>query len=500
MLLDIVKKGATDRSVTLRIIDSADGTPETGVVFNTSGIDLWYRREGAAVTSVTEATLAALTTAHADGGFLHVSHGVYRFDLPDAAFATGANYVDIGGTVTGMIVIGGRVRLVDYDPEDTVRLGLTALPNAAAEAAGGLYTRGTGAGQINQPANGRIAVDATHVGGTSQTGRDIGASVLISSGTGTGQLSVTSGVVAANVTQFGGTNATATGGRPEVNASHIAGSAVSTTTAQLGVNVVNAGGTAWASGSLTAGVLAADAITAAKIADGAIDRATFAADTGLQTVRSNTAQAGGASTITLDASASSTTDFYKYALIYLTGGTGAGQAGYCTAYNGTTKVATVSAAWATAPDNTTTFAIFPNGASTVAGTVDANVTQFGGAAGTFASGLPSVNLATDLYHADICFTRDQANTQDEYTVTWFKNGVRLTSGVTSPTIQVVKRADGTDLVAATAMTEVGSTETFKYDATGSSRVTQGEAVLVVVAATIDSGSRTFSRLVSRDST
>ncbi len=128
-LLDIVKKGSTDRSVCIRIIDSTDGTPETGVVFNTSGIDLWYRREGAAVSSITEATLAALTTAHSDGGFLHVSHGYYRLDLPDAAFATGANYVDIGGTVTGMVVIGGRVRLVDYDPEDTVRLGLTALPN-----------------------------------------------------------------------------------------------------------------------------------------------------------------------------------------------------------------------------------------------------------------------------------------------------------------------------------------------------------------------------------
>lgn len=137
-LLDIVKKGSTDRSVPLAIVDSGDGTPETGVVFNTSGIDLWYRREGEAVTSVTEATLAALTTAHTDGGFLHVGHGVYRFDLPDAAFATGANYVDIGGTVTGMVVFGGRVRLVDYDPENAVRLGLTALPNAAADAAGGL--------------------------------------------------------------------------------------------------------------------------------------------------------------------------------------------------------------------------------------------------------------------------------------------------------------------------------------------------------------------------
>jgi len=138
MLHDIVKKNATDRSVTVKIVDSTDGTPETGVVFNTSGIDLWYRREGAELVSITEATLASLTTAHSDGGFLHVGNGVYRLDLPDAAFATGANYVDFGGTVTGMVVIGGRVRLTNMDIEDSVRLGLTALPNAAADAAGGL--------------------------------------------------------------------------------------------------------------------------------------------------------------------------------------------------------------------------------------------------------------------------------------------------------------------------------------------------------------------------
>jgi hypothetical protein len=143
-LIDIVKKGSTDRSVTLRIIDSVAGTPETGVLFNTAGIDLWYRRELSAKVSITEATLAALTTAHADGGFLHIGDGEYRLDLPDAAFATGANHVDIGGTVTDMIVIGGRVRLVNYDPEDTVRLGLTALPNAAADAAGGLIISDAG--------------------------------------------------------------------------------------------------------------------------------------------------------------------------------------------------------------------------------------------------------------------------------------------------------------------------------------------------------------------
>lgn len=48
--------------------------------------------------------------------------------------------------------------------------------------------------------------------GTAQTARDIGASVLISSGTGTGQLSVSSGVISANVTQIKGTTSAGTAG------------------------------------------------------------------------------------------------------------------------------------------------------------------------------------------------------------------------------------------------------------------------------------------------
>lgn len=97
------------------------------------------------------------------------------------------------------------------------------------------------------------------------------------------------------------------------------------------------------------------------VADGAINRATFAADTGLQPARSNTAQAGAASTITLDASASATDDIYRRHLIYLTGGTGAGQSRVCVGYVGSTKVATVSPAWTTTPDNTTTFAVLAIG-------------------------------------------------------------------------------------------------------------------------------------------
>ncbi len=107
-------------------------------------------------------------------------------------------------------------------------------------------------------------------------------------------------------------------------------------------------------------------------------------------------------------------------------------------------------------------------------------------------------LADDLYHADICVTR-QSTTRDEYSVTWFKNGVRVPSGITSPTIQIVKRADGTDLVASTAMTQIGTTGSYKYDASGGEQATLGEANIAIVGATIDGSARSFSRLISRDS-
>ena len=133
-----VKKGSTDVSVIVRVIDATSGTPETSVAYNTAGVDLWYRRDGAASVDITEATLAAVDSAHSDGGFIHINDGYCRLDLPDAAFATGANGVMVGGTFTDMIVVGAYIPLVDYDPYDGVRMGMTALPNAAADAAGGL--------------------------------------------------------------------------------------------------------------------------------------------------------------------------------------------------------------------------------------------------------------------------------------------------------------------------------------------------------------------------
>lgn len=53
--------------------------------------------------------------------------------------------------------------------------------------------------------------NARWIGATAQTGRDIGASVLLSSGTGTGQVSLTSGRVSANITYVNGVQVTGAG-------------------------------------------------------------------------------------------------------------------------------------------------------------------------------------------------------------------------------------------------------------------------------------------------
>jgi hypothetical protein len=57
-----------------------------------------------------------------------------------------------------------------------------------------------------------ILANAKQLGGTNQTGRDIGANVLLSSGSGAGQLDFTSGVVKSNLAQILGTALTETAG------------------------------------------------------------------------------------------------------------------------------------------------------------------------------------------------------------------------------------------------------------------------------------------------
>jgi hypothetical protein len=80
----------------------------------------------------------------------------------------------------------------------------------------------------------------------------------------------------------------------------------------------------------------------------------------LPVLRTNTAQAGAAATITLDAGASTEDEFYAGCLIQCTNNSPAnvqGQTRKILSYDGTTKIATVNANWGTNPSNATTFDI-----------------------------------------------------------------------------------------------------------------------------------------------
>ena len=74
-----------------------------------------------------------------------------------------------------------------------------------------------------------------------------------------------------------------------------------------------------------------------------------------------TAQAGSTNTITLASSETSTNNAAKSMLVCLASGTAANQARIIVAYDGASKVATVSPDWEVIPDNTTKYATVPFG-------------------------------------------------------------------------------------------------------------------------------------------
>jgi hypothetical protein len=83
--------------------------------------------------------------------------------------------------------------------------------------------------------------------------------------------------------------------------------------------------------------------------------------------QSGTAQAGAAATITLAAGASATDSIYNGYGVRIISGPGAGQDRIISGYVGSTKVATLSAAWTTQPTSASTYEVFgfavTNGAS-----------------------------------------------------------------------------------------------------------------------------------------
>jgi hypothetical protein len=363
--------------------------------------------------------------------------GLCEFQFADARYAV-ANAKQMVVTVSGvtnLLQADYEIQLTSTDVDDAVHGGLSALPNTPVTTNGSLITSGTATAQLNPTsggvdlqtilthaatvdANNVLNVSAKYVNGTLQTAGDIYGYLTTNIGALGANLTATATAVWAVATRVltAGTNivlgkGTGITGLNDITAAQAATGIWQDATAgdftvagSIGKSVFTAGNIPGASGGLSivgcqqdlVNAPNATAVTAFQLGiskpgtaqtidfttalptnPGAntLGEALFFAD--ILGGRINTAQAGAATTITLDASASSDTGAYIGDDIYLYGGTGGGIRGTgqrrtVTAYNTSTKVATINRAWDTTPDATTKFMTLPQPLAFLAAT-DATV-------------------------------------------------------------------------------------------------------------------------------
>lgn len=93
---DTIKAGTTSVSLMVRLLDRTAQTPKTGIA-HTDLVSASYWRQGGVRVAITLAALTNLNDAYSSGGWKEVDAtnmpGWYRLDVPDAALATGADWV-----------------------------------------------------------------------------------------------------------------------------------------------------------------------------------------------------------------------------------------------------------------------------------------------------------------------------------------------------------------------------------------------------------------------
>lgn len=443
-----IKAGATSVTVNIFIAStlSTTGAGLTGLVFNTSSLTAYYALPAASSVAITLATLAAVTSSFSSGGFKEIDAtnmpGWYRFDVPNAALASG-RFVSIHFQgATNMAPLPLEIELTGWDNQDAVHGGMSALPNTAVTTNASLLTSGTGTDQLSV-ASGRV-----------DTGKWLGTAVTAATAgipdTNAKNINnvATTSVTTINANQ--GTtqpvNFTGTAGSALVKGDtvDIAGAAVSSTTAQIGTNVVSINSVAassvtavnanqgttqpvnftgtgasalaksdvldWngtaVSAPATAGIpdvnvknwkngtVPAVNVTGVPI----VDVQDWRGDTVSHLVNGAVVAFTAIDSGTVVSSTSTNTDLsvsssfpdvsaFNGSWIVILSGTGKGQTRYIVSYSGTPGFqVVVSPAWVSPPDNTSTYAIIPAGGVDVEAWLQSVVLSTGGA------GKPDVNV------------------------------------------------------------------------------------------------------------
>lgn len=204
-----MQKNVASQKIQLFAFDTTTGAPKTGDAAN---ITAYVSKDHGAVTVLGDTSAAEMDSTNAKG--------VYVFDLTQAetnadelTFSAKSSTSNVSITPRFVTTTPPNFSVASIDSNG--RLDIIKV-------AGTTQTAGDIIGDTNDiqsrlpaalTADGNIKADTLRVGGTLQTARDIGASVLLSSGTGTGQLDFTSGVVKGNLVSILGTALTETSGQ-----------------------------------------------------------------------------------------------------------------------------------------------------------------------------------------------------------------------------------------------------------------------------------------------
>jgi S-adenosylmethionine/arginine decarboxylase-like enzyme len=300
---------ATNPDNTTQFTIVPTGSVDLGAVRGTlsAGSAGYVGIDWSAVTATSTAVNLSNTTISGVNSTVQANVAYWLGSAPPAPNVAGVPLIDIN-YVLGTVATAATAGILDTNAKRINNVATTSVTtvNANIGTTQPINFTGTGAsalvksdmvdvaGAAVSTTSAQIGVNAVNIGGTAQTGRDLGASVLLSAGTGTGQLDFTSGVVKANATQWlGGTipavNVTgvpkvdvvdwlgttvtaATAGIPDTNAKNInnvATTSVTTVNANVGqtqpVNFTGTGASAYVKVDLAA--VNADTTAPANIAN-----------------------------------------------------------------------------------------------------------------------------------------------------------------------------------------------------------------------------------------
>jgi hypothetical protein len=125
-----IEFGSTSQSTRIRALRST-GQPDTSLTHTSPELLLYYQRGNEAPVQITLAPLSSVEDSYTSGGFIHVSDGIYRVDVPDAAWGDGASGVVIFGTLDDNgVIIPSKHPLVGFDPlDDAITTVIAAMEN-----------------------------------------------------------------------------------------------------------------------------------------------------------------------------------------------------------------------------------------------------------------------------------------------------------------------------------------------------------------------------------